>query len=164
MTCIAVLAALGFGLSGCPDTTAPRDETSFYQQLGSTDAKVDAIAARDMISIYRRNHGLSLVSLDPQLQAEAEAQARAMAKADRMSHDVRGALMQRLDRAGYRHAAAVENISAGYVTLAEAFSGWRDSPPHNRNMLDPRMRRMGIATAFAPGSKYHVYWSMVMSD
>ena len=87
-----------------------------------------------------------------------------MARADKMSHDVRGPLLSRLTGAGYAHGAAVENVSAGYLTLAEAFSGWRDSPPHNKNLLEPRMRRMGIATAYAPGSKYRVYWALVMSD
>jgi hypothetical protein len=26
------------------------------------------------------------------------------------------------------------------------------------------MRRMGIATAFAPGTKYKVYWALVLTD
>lgn len=167
MTCITLFAALGITLGGCADSPAPRVESaepSFYRHLNAANVKVDPVAARDMISIYRRNKGLGPVSIDPALQREAEAQARAMAKADKMSHDVRGPLMARLDSAGFQHNAAVENVSAGYLTLAEAFSGWRDSPPHNRNMLEPRMRRMGIATAYAPGSKYRVYWALVMTD
>ena len=63
-----------------------------------------------------------------------------------------------------RKNTAVENVSAGYHTLAEAFSGWRDSPPHNRNMLEPKMRRMGIAAAYAPDTKYKVFWALVMTD
>jgi uncharacterized protein YkwD len=31
-------------------------------------------------------------------------------------------------------------------------------------MLNPRMRRMGIATAYAPDSKYKVFWALVMAD
>jgi len=165
MACIPLLAALGISLGGC-NSMAPvsTGEPSFYRQLNAENAKVDPVAARDMISIYRGNKGLTAISVDPQLQKEAEAQAQAMARADKMSHDIRGPLMSRLDSAGYAHGAAVENVSAGYLTLAEAFSGWRDSPPHNKNLLEPRMRRMGIATAYAPGSKYRVYWALVMSD
>ena len=165
MACIPLLAALGISLGGCNSTTpVSTGEPSFYRQLNAENARVDPVAARDMISIYRGNKGLTPVSVDPQLQKEAEAQAQAMARADKMSHDVRGPLMSRLNGAGYAHGAAVENVSAGYLTLAEAFSGWRDSPPHNKNLLEPRMRRMGIATAYAPGSKYRVYWALVMSD
>ena len=65
-------------------------------------------------------------------------------------------------RPGVRGAAS--NLSAGYHTLAEAFSGWRDSPAHNRVMLDGRATRMGIATAYAPGSKYKVYWALVVAE
>ena len=165
MSCIPFLASLGLALSGCSDQPASfAGEPSFYRSMSAQEARVDPVAARDMVSIYRRNNGLPTLSIDPQLQKEAAAQAMAMAAADSMSHTVRGSLMARLDGVGYQHTAAVENISAGYHTLAEAFSGWRQSPPHNANMLNPKMHRMGIATAFAPGSKYKVFWALVMSD
>ncbi|MGL4974346.1 MAG: CAP domain-containing protein, partial [Bosea sp. (in: a-proteobacteria)] len=47
--------------------------------------------------------------------------------------------------------------------LAEAFSGWRDSEQHNKVMKASRATRMGIATAYAPGSKYKVYWALVLA-
>jgi uncharacterized protein YkwD len=31
-------------------------------------------------------------------------------------------------------------------------------------MLDPRADRMGIATAYAPGTKYRVFWAMIVAD
>ena len=52
--------------------------------------------------------------------------------------------------AGLAGSVAVENISAGYHTLAEAFSGWRDSPPHRANMLNRGVTRLGIAAVYAP--------------
>ena len=75
-----------------------------------------------------------------------------MAADGKISHESHGSLTQRLNAAGYQKNKAVENVSAGYHTLAEAFSGWRDLPPHNANMLVPGMKRMGIATAHAPGA------------
>jgi hypothetical protein len=39
-------------------------------------------------------------------------------------------------KAGLGGSFAVENVGAGYHTLADAFSGWRDSPPHRANMLN----------------------------
>ncbi|MDB5649179.1 MAG: hypothetical protein JWL62_699 [Hyphomicrobiales bacterium] len=166
LPCIPLLAAIGLSLAGCADKPANlgiSGEPGFYKKMTASSARVDAVAARDMISIYRRNHGAQPVSIDPALQQAAQEQASAMAKADNMSHEVRGTLQSRLN-GRLDHGAAVENISAGYHTLAEAFSGWRDSPAHNKNMLNPAMRRMGIATAYAPGSKYQVYWALVMTD
>jgi uncharacterized protein YkwD len=73
-------------------------------------------------------------------------------------------LTARLDRAGYQKSAAVENVSAGYDTMAEVFSGWRQSPPHNANMLAPRMHRMGIAAASNPQTRYKVFWSLMLAN
>jgi uncharacterized protein YkwD len=130
---------------------------SVYRSLAQTSAQIDAETARDMFSAYRGNKGLEPWILDEKLQDVAAAEARAMAKADKpKSADV---VKARLVGAGFTSPAA--NLSAGYHTLAEAFSGWRDSPQHNRVLLDARTRRMGIATAYAPGTKYKVYWVLV---
>jgi uncharacterized protein YkwD len=142
----------------------PTGQPTFYLSMASREARVDTVAARDLISIYRRANGLSTVALDPLLLAEAQKQADAMAAANSMSHDVRGTLQKRLDGSGLGHTTAVENISAGYHTLADAISGWRNSRPHNENLLNGKMRRMGIASAYAPGTKYKVFWALVMSD
>ena len=136
----------------------------FYRSLAQPGAAVDAAQARDMISLYRRNKGLAPLALDPALQRVAQTQAEAMARANRLSHETQGELTARLSAAGVKASASAENISAGYHTLPEAFSGWRQSRPHDSNMLDPRMKRMGIATAYAPGAKYKVIWALVVAD
>ncbi len=82
-----------------------------------------------------------------------------MAAADRPSSA--DAVKQRLAGAGIKAPAV--NLSAGYHTMAEAFSGWRESPQHNRTMLAPGATRLGIATAYAPGSKYKVYWALILA-
>ncbi len=160
--------ALPLLLSGCAEAPTPvpqaTGEPSMYRSLASPGAVVDADAARAMISLYRTNKGLGALTVDPGLQKVAEAQARAMAADGKISHDSHGTLTQRLNAAGFGKNTAVENVSAGYHTLAEAFSGWRDSPPHNANMLARGMKRMGIATAYAPGAKYKVFWTLVLAD
>jgi uncharacterized protein YkwD len=115
-----------------------------------------------MISLYRSNRGLEPLELDATLQTVAQRQAQDMAR--RGDLGARGALGSRLADAGLKRVTAIENVSAGYHTLAEAFSGWRDSAPHNARMLDKRVKRMGIATAYAPGAKYKVFWALVLTD
>ena len=66
--------------------------------------------------------------------------------------------------AGFNSKKSVENISAGYHTLAEAFSGWRDSPPHRANMLNAGANRLGIAAVYSPQSKYKVFWALIMAN
>ncbi|MFG1479938.1 CAP domain-containing protein [Xanthobacter sp. V4C-4] len=158
--------ALALMLAGCGTTdTNLNDQPAFYTNLAKTGKPVDAEAAASMISDYRTARGLTPVTLDPVLSQVAQEQANAMARADNLSHEVGGrTFIQRMKASGYSAKLAVENVGAGYHTLAEAFSGWRDSPSHNKNMLAPGMTRMGIASANAPNSKYKVYWALVLAQ
>jgi uncharacterized protein YkwD len=137
----------------------------FYESLARPGAEVNVTAAASMLSDYRRASGLPAVQPDPVLLEVARDQARRMASIDRLTHDPGGrAFVQRLNSSSYAAARAAENIGAGYHTLAEAFSGWRDSPSHNKNMLLPGATRFGIATAYAPSSKYKVFWALVLAE
>jgi len=161
----ARLAALALPvvLAGCFGVAEPPAEPSFYRSLAASDEEVDAAAAASMISGYRSNNGLTAVSVDPELMKIAQAQAQAMANRDKLDHNVTRGFNERLKAQGYRARDAAENISAGYHTLAEAFSGWRDSPPHRANMLLAGATRMGIAAVRAPQSKYKVYWALILA-
>jgi uncharacterized protein YkwD len=158
---LAVLAAAGV-LAGCA-SEPPAGEPSFYRSLAQKDSQVDAAAAQSMISGYRGNNGLGPVTLDPELSRLALEHARAMAARDKLDHNVGREFKRRIGESGFDAAVAVENISAGYHTLAEAFSGWRDSPPHRANMLNRNVTRMGIAAVYAPQSKYKVFWTLILA-
>jgi uncharacterized protein YkwD len=101
--------------------------------------------------------------LDPELNKLADAQARAMAARDKLDHNLAGSFPERMRKSGFDAKGAAENISAGYHTLAEAFSGWRDSGPHRANMLLKGATRMGIAAIYAPESKYKVFWTLIVA-
>jgi uncharacterized protein YkwD len=131
--------------------------------MATADAQLDAPGAASMITGYRQNNGLSAVAIDPALMLLAEQQARAMAARDKLDHSLVKPFPDRLRAGGYAAKVAVENISAGYHTMAEAFSGWRDSPPHRANMLRAGVTRMGIAAVYAPSSKYKVFWAMILA-
>jgi len=134
-----------------------------YADMVVAGAKLDAAAAATMISQYRQNNGLGMVEVDPELMRLAESQSQAMADKNKLDHDVRAPLAKRLNNAGYDATVAVENVSAGYHTLAEAFSGWRDSPPHRANMLKTGVTKIGIAASYAPNTKYKVFWTMILA-
>ena len=158
---IAVLAALLTACAG--DRDPPPGQPSFYRSLASPGAELDAIVAASMISGYRQNNGLTTVEIDPVLMRLAGEQARAMAQRDKLDHNVGRDFKTRIGSSGFDAKVAVENVSAGYHTLAEAFSGWRDSAPHRANMLKSGVTRMGIAAIYAPGSKYKVFWALILA-
>jgi uncharacterized protein YkwD len=160
---VAALLALAV-LPGCTSDSGTPAQPSFYTSLANDGATVDAAAAASMISGYRANNGLPAVALDPELMRLAQAQAEIMAKRDKLDHGAGKPFVQRLKASGYDAKTAAENISAGYHTLAEAFSGWRDSSPHRANMLLSGATRMGIAAVYTPTSKYKVYWSLILAE
>jgi uncharacterized protein YkwD len=153
---------LGLTLGGCAGSQVS-EQPSFYRNLAEPGAQLDAAAAASMISGYRGNNGLPAVALDPTLTQMAQAQAETMAKRDKLDHNVKTPFVKRLKASGYDAKVAAENIGAGYHTLAEAFSGWRDSKPHNANMLLAGATRMGIAAVYTPASKYKVYWALILA-
>jgi uncharacterized protein YkwD len=159
----AALVALAALLAACAGDREPPAEPSFYRSLAGPNAEVDATAAASMISGYRRNNGLPAVEIDPGLMRLAQEQARTMAERNKLGHEVGGDFKTRLRNGGFGGMVAVENVSAGYHTLAEAFSGWRDSPPHRANMLQREATRMGIAAVYSPNSKYKVFWTLILA-
>jgi uncharacterized protein YkwD len=156
--------SLFLALAACAAVYEVPQEPALTRSLATPGAQVDPLVAAGMISEYRAANGLGPVVVDPVLQGLAVEQARAMAERQKVGHDVGvGPLDTRAARAGYAYDRIAENVAAGYHSLAEAFSGWRDSGEHRRNMLMKEATHIGVAVAQAPGSKYRVYWSMVVA-
>ena len=151
----AAFALLGF--SGCATEAppAPTAQPAFYRNIAQ-GGQLDAATAASMISGYRANNGLGAVAVDPELMQLAEEHSRTMAARDKVDNNV-------AKRARGGAKVTVENVSAGYHTLAEAFSGWRDSPPHRANMLNKGATRIGIAAIYSPKSKYKVFWTLILA-
>jgi len=158
---VAITATL---LLGACTSETPVGTPAMYVDMAEPGAQLDPAAAASMISQYRRNNGLGGLTVDADLMKLAESQSQAMAARNKLDHDVRAPLAKRLAGAGYPATVAVENVSAGYHTLAEAFSGWRDSPPHKANMLKSGVTKLGIAASYAPNTKYKVFWTLILAS
>ena len=163
MRAAVVMAGL-LVLGGCAAEAPVAEQPTMYLSMANGGAKLDPVAAASMISLYRQNNGLGAVAVDPDLMKLAEAQSQAMAARNKLDHDVKGPLARRLNASGYPATLAVENVSAGYHTMAEAFSGWRDSPPHRANMLKNGVTKLGIAASYAPNTKYKVFWTLILAS
>jgi uncharacterized protein YkwD len=157
-----VVAIMIAALGACTDRDLTLSQPSFYRNLAE-GGELDVKAAEAMISNYRQNNGLPSVTLDPTLMKLAEAQSSAMAARNKLDHDVIGPFGARIKNSGFDAGVAAENISAGYHTMAEAFSGWRESSHHRANMLLKGATRMGISAVRAPGTKYKVFWTLIVA-
>jgi len=159
---VAIIGLLALG--GCAADAPVTEQPTMYLSMANAGARLDPQAAASMISLYRQNNGLGGVAVDAELMKLAEQQSQAMASRNKLDHDVKGPLAKRLNGSGYPATLAVENVSAGYHTLAEAFSGWRDSPPHKANMLKNGVTNLGIAAIYAPNTKYKVFWTLILAS
>lgn len=151
-------------VGGCVADKPPPSEPAFYASIAK-GGRVDPLVAQSMVSGYRRNNGLNPLQTDPGLTRMAEEHARTMAGRGAVEHNFSGAknFNERVRASGFDAKFAVENVGGGYHTLAEAFSGWRDSPSHRANMLRKGVTHMGIAAIPAPHSKYKVFWCLVLA-
>jgi uncharacterized protein YkwD len=116
----------------------------------------------EMLSRYRREHGMSTVKTDPELTAIAERQAKAMAASGIMDHSVAGPFTSRIS--GVRMGEASENIAAGTKTWGDTFRMWQGSPGHNANLLQAHADSVGVAVARNEQTRYKTFWAMVIAD
>lgn len=95
----------------------------------------------DLINAYRASHGLAPLSLTQDLSAIATEHSAQMAGTRRLSHE---GFRERFDRT--RAQICVENVGVNFPHPEAQLDGWRASPGHHRNLLEPKVARMGIAT------------------
>jgi uncharacterized protein YkwD len=156
LTRSTLLALALCGLAACNTPEKPQATPSFYARLDE-GGRLDGSDAVAMINAYRARNGLPPLALDEALSAQARRRAATVADTDTSTWGEVPTIARASTAAG-----RLERVSAGYRTMAEAFSGWRDSPPHNRVLLAPDARRIGIAAVDRPGTKYRVYWDIVV--
>src|SRR5436190_4997563 len=97
------------------------------------------------INAARASHLLPKRGIDARLVSAARSHSRDMLRRHYFAHGDFGARMVRFHARGTRFA---ENLvwSSGVMTGNEAVAQWLTSPPHRQNLLDPNLRRVGVAT------------------
>lgn len=93
-----------------------------------------------LINGYRSSHGLAPLELAAELNELASEHSSQMAGQQRLSHN---GFRDRFDRA--RARVCVENVGMNFPHGEAQLDGWRASPGHHRNLLEPKVARMGIA-------------------
>jgi len=51
----------------------------------------------------------------------------------------------RVSATGYQWSYVSENIARGYKSIDDVLQGWLASPSHCRNLMNPRLKHMGVA-------------------
>ena len=148
IACGSALAAL----AGCGSLSRPSGPSA-----GASSAAAGIVAG------LRATQGLPGLDADPQLEQAALQQARYMAGSGRMEHTTgRGRDFAARVKGNGIEGAAAENIAQGRMDLRRLFDMWMNSPPHRRNLLDPRFTRFGLAYARDAERPDWRYWALVL--
>lgn len=94
----------------------------------------------ELINRYRADHGLPPLVVTDDLATLAAEHSVEMATRRELTHE---GFYDRFTRT--RSRICVENVGRNYPTAEALLTGWRLSPEHDRNLLEPKVARMGIA-------------------
>jgi uncharacterized protein YkwD len=128
-----------------------------------TESDFASTSAVPYMDAARRSNGLPTAAPDAQLDQAALEQARYMASAGEMTHTTRrGRDFASRKKENEIKGTAAENVAYGATDIGRVMQMWMESPPHRRNMLDPRFSRFGVASA--TDAKGKRYWAMVLGE
>lgn len=122
-----------------------------------------------LINQYRATKKLAPVQASKTLNIASYKHSLDMGKRKYFAHNTKtplpagqsGALpWDRMKDAGYGYNTYKgENIAAGYSSAQAVFNGWKASSGHNKNMLNPNFKVIGIGFVNVTGSPYKYYWT-----
>jgi hypothetical protein len=116
----------------------------------ATDVSSPALLA-DTNTDRQASHESSLV-LDSDLMKAAQAKANDMAARNYWSHDTPDGKTPWtfMTAAGYKYAAAGENLAYGFTSSNAILNGWMHSPEHRANVLNHTFSQVGFGIADSP--------------
>jgi cysteine-rich secretory family protein len=117
------------------------------------------IAIVEMTNAFRKENKLGALTPNRALAAAARAFATYLGKSGKFAHEADGRKpAERAEAQGYRYCTVAENLalnldSRGFETqqlARSAVEGWKASPGHRANMLQPYVTEIGVAVVRAP--------------
>jgi uncharacterized protein YkwD len=119
----------------------------------STTAGARAQAIVAAINAVRAAHLLRTLSVDLRLSRAARAHSLDMLRRGYFAH---GNLSARMSRFHVRGSLFEENLvySSGVLSAQRAVADWLASAPHRETLLDPKLRRIGVAAPVGPFQGY----------
>jgi uncharacterized protein YkwD len=137
--CVVALVAVASGTSATRPVSTTRDSSL-------TPREASLIVA---INAVRTLHLLPKLRVDVRLVRAARSHSRDMLRHHYFEH---GNFGQRMMSFHVRGSVFAENLvwSSGVMSANAAVAQWLASPPHRQNLLDPQLRRIGVATPIGP--------------
>lgn len=137
---LILLASLFFSIYGQPHSN--RGVLSYATSVSVSDLLTTT-------NQERTSNGVAALSLNSQLTSAAQAKANDMVARNYWSHNPPDGSpwWSVITNAGYNYKSAGENLAYGYLTSADAVTGWMNSPGHRANILNAGFSEVGFGFA-----------------
>lgn len=160
---LALCLTLGLTLSLGPGAPAPASAATVSTTPGVPARLLVQRLLEDRVlaltNQQRRKHGCVALRGSAALRKAARGHTVSMALANSMSHQLPGEarFSSRISKAGYRGWRLVaENIARGFSTPNDVVAAWMRSPSHRRNILNCRLRDLGVGVVLKDGQ---LWWT-----
>ncbi len=165
---LALLFSVPIGQSSMAQSIEEENRESVHaatsDESESADLERVSKLIREKTNAFRKEEGRKPVEVNSKLADTVKYFASYMARENEYGHTADGKRpSQRAKEHGYDYCLVAENIayafdSRGFSTekLAEEFfNGWKNSPGHRRNMLDPDVTETAVAIARSETGYYY---------
>ena len=129
------MVAMGLATAAVTAPAAPAVSTADAGQAAFADQVLAAV------NHYRAQRALAAWPPDDALAVIALDHSRLMAQRTRLGHDGFDARFQQA-----RSRLCVETLAAGFSHAEALVAAWRQSPSHHTHLLEPKARRVGVAS------------------
>lgn len=166
---LLLITALALGATTVPAdaTAAAASPAQVVANPGSTDVRTARLLVQrrledrvlKLTNRKRRAHGCRALRASSALRKSSRRHTITMARHDEMSHRLPGEpdFTVRITRAGYRGWTMVaENVARGFGTAGSVVRAWMESPGHRRNILNCRLRHLGVGVVHSGGQ---LWWT-----
>ncbi|HWJ68362.1 MAG TPA: CAP domain-containing protein [Nocardioides sp.] len=112
-----------------------------------------------LTNVHRRARGCAPLRTNAYLRKAARGHTVRMALREVMSHQLPGEprFTTRITNAGYtRWRRVAENVARGFAGPRDVVRAWMQSPGHRRNILDCRLRDLGVGVVLRDGQ---LWWT-----
>jgi uncharacterized protein YkwD len=155
------LSVVRVGLAG-PGQSAAQLTASNADASGYC-ATSEELEVLKLVNDYRKANGLGALKLTQTLGAASEHHSKSMADYGYFDHFLIPENIKwstNMVNYGYDYNTwRGENIAAGSTTAARTFTLWKESPAHNKNMLSPNYKAIGVGHYYSANSKALHYWT-----
>ena len=109
----------------------------------------------DETNKFRQQQGRKPVKVNAKLTEAAQKHADHMARTGKMSHI---GFTPYIQSTGYRYNFVAENVAdfTGNLSGVDIVNGWKRSPGHRKNLMDPRAEEIGIAMARGKSGRWYI--------